>query len=41
VGVNDTFGASGEPEELASHFGIDAPHIAEAARRVLKRKTKS
>jgi transketolase len=38
VGVNDTFGASGEPGELAAHFGLDAPHIAEAAKRVLKRK---
>jgi transketolase len=40
VGVRDTFGCSGEPEELAAHFGIDAPHIAEAARAVLKRKKK-
>jgi len=38
VGVRDTFGASGEPEELAAHFGISAPFIADAARRVLKRK---
>jgi transketolase len=38
VGVKDTFGASGEPEELAQHFGIAASHIAEAARRVIKRK---
>jgi transketolase len=41
VGVRDTFGASGEPEELAAHFGLDAPHIAEAARRVLLRKKNS
>jgi transketolase len=40
VAVRDTFGASGEPEELARHFGISAPFIAEAARRVLARKTK-
>jgi len=38
VGVKDVFGASGEPEELAHHYEIAAPHIAEAARRVLKRK---
>ena len=38
VGVRDTFGASGEPEELAVLFGIAAPNIAEAARRVIKRK---
>jgi transketolase len=41
VGVRDTFGASGEPEELAAHFGLDAFHIAEAARRVLTRKKSS
>jgi transketolase len=38
VGVKDTFGASGEPEELAYYFEISAPFIAAAARRVLKRK---
>ncbi len=40
VGVRDVFGASGEPEELAQHFGISAPFIADAARRVLTRKRK-
>jgi len=40
VGVKDVFGASGEPEELAQHYEISAPFIAEAARRVLKRKKK-
>ena len=38
VGVKDMFGASGEPEELAHHFGISAPFIADAARRVINRK---
>lgn len=38
VGVKDTFGASGEPEELAHHFGISAPFIAEAAKRAITRK---
>lgn len=38
VGLKDTFGASGEPEELAVLFGIGAGGIAEAARRVLTRK---
>jgi transketolase len=38
VGVRDTFGASGEPDELATLFGIAAPNIAEAVRRVIKRK---
>jgi transketolase len=38
VGVRDTFGASGEPEELANFFGIGAEDIAKAAQRVLERK---
>src|SRR5262249_25462017 len=38
VGVRDTFGASGEPEELAVMFGISASHIADAARRAIARK---
>jgi transketolase len=38
VGVRDTFGASGEPEELAVLFGIGSGAIAQAARRVLARK---
>ncbi len=38
VGVKDTFGASGDPEELAQHFQISAPYIAEAARRAIARK---
>ena len=41
VGVRDTFGASGEPEELATAFGIDGRAIAEAARKVIARKRKS
>jgi transketolase len=41
IGVRDTFGASGEPEELADHFGIGAGGIAAAARRVLARKSKA
>jgi transketolase len=40
VAVKDVFGASGEPEELAHHFEIAAPHIAAAAHRVLARKHK-
>lgn len=38
VGLNDRFGESGEPDELAEHCGIGAASIADAARRVLKRK---
>jgi transketolase len=40
VGVKDVFGASGEPEELAEAFGLTAPHIAQAAKRAIARKTK-
>jgi len=40
VGLRDTFGASGEPEELAVLFGIGSGAIAQAARRVLARKGK-
>ncbi|HEX2590248.1 MAG TPA: transketolase C-terminal domain-containing protein [Rhizomicrobium sp.] len=40
VGVRDTFGASGEPDELAVVFGIGTGHIAEAARRAIARKSK-
>ena len=38
VGVKNVFGASGEPEELAHHYEIAAPHIAAAAKRALQRK---
>ena len=41
VGLNDRFGESGEPAELAEHCGIGTSSIAEAARRVLKRKMAS
>ena len=41
VGVRDRFGQSGEPEELAEHYGLAAPHIAAAARRVIARKSAS
>lgn len=38
VGVRDTFGESGEPEELAEKYGLTGPHIAAAARRAIARK---
>ena len=38
VGLNDTFGTSGEPDELAEHFAITAPFIAAAAKRAIARK---
>lgn len=40
VGVRDVFGQSGEPEELAEHYKLTAPHIAEAARRAIARKAR-
>ncbi len=38
VGLKDTFGTSGEPDELAEHFQITAPFIAAAAKRAIQRK---
>ena len=38
IGVNDVFGESGEPDELAEKYGLTAPHIAAAVKRVVKRK---
>lgn len=37
-GVKDTFGESGEPEELAEKYELSAPHIAAQAKLLLKRK---
>ncbi|MDA9980730.1 transketolase family protein [Pelagibacterales bacterium] len=41
IGVKDTFGESGEPEELAEKYGLTGTFIADAARRVINRKTNS
>lgn len=38
VAVNDRFGCSGDPDDLAEHFGLTAKDIAEAARKVLMRR---
>jgi transketolase len=38
VGVQDLFGQSGEPGELAEVYGLTAPYIAEAAHRAIARK---
>ncbi|WP_343604503.1 transketolase family protein [Fluviicola sp.] len=38
VGVNDTFGESGTPDELMVKYGLDTPNIVEAAKKVLTRK---
>lgn len=40
VGVNDSFGESGEPDELAEKYGLTGLHIAMAAKRVIERKRK-
>jgi transketolase len=41
VGLHDRFGESGEPQELAEHCGIGATAIAQAAHRVLRRKSRA
>jgi transketolase len=38
VNGKDAFGQSGTPSELMAAYGLDASHIAEAARKVVKRK---
>ena len=38
VGVQDTFGESGKPDELWQKYGLTPERIADAARRVLVRK---
>lgn len=39
VAVNDSFGESATPEQLHKKYGIDTSDIADASRRVLKRKS--
>lgn len=38
IGVKDTFGESGEPDELAEKYQLTAPFIAAAAKRAIERK---
>ena len=38
VGVNDCFGESGEPEELAEKYQLTGPYIAEMAKQVIDKK---
>lgn len=38
IGMKDRFGESGEPQQLMTHFGLDAKHIAMAAHSVIDRK---
>jgi transketolase len=39
VGVHDTFGGSGDPDELMALFGLTSVTIIEAVKKVVKRKT--
>lgn len=38
VGVNDRFGESGEPDELAEKYGLTPPYIMNAVKRTIARK---
>lgn len=38
IGMPDTFGTSGKPDELIAHFHLDAASIADAAREVITQK---
>ena len=38
VGINDTYAESATPDELIEKYGLTAPHIVAAVKRVMKRK---
>lgn len=38
IGTRDTFGESGQPDELLRKYGLDTPDVLKAAERVLQRK---
>jgi transketolase len=38
VGVKDTFGGSGKPDELMQFFGLTSAHVKEAIRKAISRK---
>jgi len=38
VNGGDRFGQSGTPSALMAAYGLDAPHIAEAAKKAISRK---
>ena len=38
IGVHDTFGQSGDPDELIEHYGMGVSHIKEAVKKVISRK---
>ncbi len=41
IGIKDTFGESGDQEELYEKYGLTANHIAEASKKVIRRKKAS
>jgi transketolase len=41
VGLRDTFGLSGKPDDLLKHFGLTPENISKAALAVLARKKKA
>lgn len=38
VGIHDSFGQSGTPQELMAHYGLDVPHIVDAVKKAVSRK---
>ena len=38
VGVNDTFGESGKPEDLMKKYELDSENIIEKCKKVISRK---
>ena len=38
IGVNDSFGESGKPEELLDKYGLSTDKIVEAAKKAIQRK---
>jgi transketolase len=38
IGVNDTYAESATPDQLLEKYGLTAPHIVKAVKRVLARK---
>ncbi len=38
IGIHDRFGQSGTPTELNKEYGLDTPHIVEAAKKAISRK---
>jgi transketolase len=40
VGIPDTFGESGEPDELMEKYGLTVDNIVDAAHDVIRRKVK-